>query len=205
MGAVFAGIIRAPITSVLIIVEMTGGYSLILPLMIANMLAYGIARYYRPTPIYEALLEQDGVRLQERTMADKLEGVSLRQVPLDTAPYVTFNRAAGIGELLRALSDRARQEVFPVVEGGRLVGIITLQDLIGVAGQAHLEGVANAADVMRPPVVLTLDDGVRLAFEAMLSQGVRELPVTDGQGTMIGFVDENSVAHAYMAVREQGE
>jgi CIC family chloride channel protein len=65
MGAVFAGIIRAPITSVLIIVEMTGGYSLILPLMIANTLAYGIARHYRPTPIYEALLEQDGVRLRE--------------------------------------------------------------------------------------------------------------------------------------------
>lgn len=65
MGAVFAGIVRAPITSVLIIVEMTGGYSLILPLMIANTLAYGIARHYRPTPIYEALLEQDGIRLRD--------------------------------------------------------------------------------------------------------------------------------------------
>ena len=202
MGAVFAGIIRAPITSVLIIVEMTGGYSLILPLMIANMLAYGIARYYRPTPIYEALLEQDGLRLQERTLADRLEGVSLRQVPLGTAPYQTFGKAAGMGEMLLALSDRERQEVFPVLDGRRLVGIITLQDLIGIAGQAHLEGVANAADVMRPPVALTLDDGVRLAFEAMLSQGVRELPVTDGEGYMIGFVDETSIAHAYMAVRE---
>jgi CIC family chloride channel protein len=63
MGTVFAGIIRAPITSVLIIFEMTGGYGLILPLMIANMTAFGIARHFRPAPIYEALLEQDGVRL----------------------------------------------------------------------------------------------------------------------------------------------
>ncbi len=76
MGAVFAGIIRAPTTSVLIIVEMTGGYSLILPLMIANMLAYGIARHYWPTPIYEALLEQDGVQLREETLADRLERLS---------------------------------------------------------------------------------------------------------------------------------
>ena len=63
MGAVFAGIIRAPMTSVLIIFEMTGGYGLILPLMIANMSAYGLARHWRNVPIYEALLAQDGVVL----------------------------------------------------------------------------------------------------------------------------------------------
>ena len=63
MGAVFAGIIRAPMTSVLIIFEMTGGYGLVLPLMVANMTAYALARYYQHTPIYEALLEQDGVVL----------------------------------------------------------------------------------------------------------------------------------------------
>lgn len=63
MGAVFAGIIRAPITSVLIIFEMTGGYGLILPLMIANMTAYALARHWRHVPIYEALLLQDGVIL----------------------------------------------------------------------------------------------------------------------------------------------
>jgi chloride channel protein, CIC family len=202
MGAVFAGIIRAPITSVLIIVEMTGGYSLILPLMIANMAAYGIARYYRPTPIYEALLDQDGVSLDRRTMADKLEGVFLRQVPLDAAAYLTFDKSAGIGQMLGALSNRTRQEVFPVLDGRRLVGIITLADLIELARQPHLEGVANAADVMRLPTTLGLDSGVRAAFEAMLSQGVRELPVTDEQGFILGFVDENSVAHAYVTLRE---
>jgi CIC family chloride channel protein len=63
MGAVFAGIIRAPMTSVLIIFEMTGGYGLVLPLMVANMSAYALARHWRHTPIYEALLEQDGVEL----------------------------------------------------------------------------------------------------------------------------------------------
>jgi len=63
MGAVFAGIIRAPMTSVLIIFEMTGSYGLILPLMIANMSAYGLARHWRSVPVYEALLLQDGVTL----------------------------------------------------------------------------------------------------------------------------------------------
>ena len=63
MGAVFAGIVRAPMTSVLIVFEMTGGYGLVLPLMIANMSAFALARHWRHTPVYEALLEQDGIVL----------------------------------------------------------------------------------------------------------------------------------------------
>ncbi len=63
MGAVFAGIIRAPMTSILIIFEMTGGYGLVLPLMIANMSAFALARHWRPTPVYDALLQQDGIFL----------------------------------------------------------------------------------------------------------------------------------------------
>jgi len=63
MGAVFAGIVRAPMTSVLIIFEMTGGYGLVLPLMIANMSAFVLARHWRQIPVYEALLAQDGIYL----------------------------------------------------------------------------------------------------------------------------------------------
>jgi len=64
MGAVFAGIVRAPMTSVLIIFEMTGGYGLVLPLMIANMSAFALARHWRRVPVYEALLAQDGIHLE---------------------------------------------------------------------------------------------------------------------------------------------
>jgi CIC family chloride channel protein len=66
MGAVFAGIVRAPMTSVLIIFEMTSGYGLVLPLMIANMSAFALARHWRHTPVYEALLEQDGIFLDQK-------------------------------------------------------------------------------------------------------------------------------------------
>jgi CIC family chloride channel protein len=67
MGAVFAATIRAPMTSVLIIFEMTGGYGLVLPLMIANMSAFVLARHWRRTPVYEALLAQDGIFLPHST------------------------------------------------------------------------------------------------------------------------------------------
>ena len=66
MGAVFAGVVRAPMTSILIIFEMTSGYGLILPLMIANMTAFALARHWRHTSIYDALLEQDGIFLDQK-------------------------------------------------------------------------------------------------------------------------------------------
>ena len=90
MGAVFAGVIRAPITSVLIIIEMTSGYSLILPLMIANMTAYGLARHWRPTSIYEALLEQDGVHLRPTAVTDGLESVRIASVLVDSHRMKTY-------------------------------------------------------------------------------------------------------------------
>jgi CIC family chloride channel protein len=63
MGAVFAATIRAPMTSVLIIFEMTGGYGLVVPLMIANISAFALARHWRRVALYEALLAQDGIHL----------------------------------------------------------------------------------------------------------------------------------------------
>jgi CIC family chloride channel protein len=66
MGAVFAGIVRAPMTSILIVFEMTGGYGLVLPLMIANMSAFALTRHWRPVAVYDALLAQDGIVLQHQ-------------------------------------------------------------------------------------------------------------------------------------------
>ena len=63
MGALFAGIIRAPMTSVFMIFEVTQDYQILVPLMVANLLSFTIARHYQPTPVYHALLRQDGVRL----------------------------------------------------------------------------------------------------------------------------------------------
>jgi CIC family chloride channel protein len=63
MGAVFAGIVRAPMTSVFMIFEITQDYEILVPLMVANLLSFMIARRFQPEPIYHALLHQDGVHL----------------------------------------------------------------------------------------------------------------------------------------------
>jgi len=63
MGALFAGILRAPMTSVFMIFEITQDYQILVPLMVANLLSFTIARRLQPVPIYHALLQQDGIRL----------------------------------------------------------------------------------------------------------------------------------------------
>jgi CIC family chloride channel protein len=198
MGAVFAGIIRAPITSVLIIIEMTGGYSLILPLMIANMLAYGIARHYRPTPIYEALLEQDGIHLHGKPASP--DRVALSQVLGEPREFRTLEPSTPIAEVIETVKP-GRQEVFPVVDGGRLVGMVCLEDVVGLSEGADANGMARASDIMRPPLSLRLDDDLRTAFELMRDHGLRELPATQADGRVVDLVDERAIAHAFLGMR----
>jgi CIC family chloride channel protein len=205
MGAVFAGVIRAPITSVLIIIEMTNGYSLILPLMIANMSAYVLARALRPTPIYEALLEQDGVRLHshQHQAPDAVDALKLAELPELDRDFVSFSPPVSATTLLADLSTAGRQEVFPVLDpGDALIGMITLDDLTMLAGEPELPGaLVTAADIMRPPIALREHDTVRTAYDRMVSSGLRELPVVDAGRRVIGLVNEVAIARAYLQAR----
>src|SRR5438034_113155 len=71
MGTLFAGIIRAPMTSVFMIFEITQDYQILVALMVANMLSFAISKRYQPVPVYHALLEQNHIYLpgaETRTM-----------------------------------------------------------------------------------------------------------------------------------------
>lgn len=125
MGAVFAGVIRAPMTSVLIIFEMTGSYGLILPLMIANMTAYALAKRFRPVPIYEALLEQDGIFLPPH---GKKPAHALEQITVGEAMTDDVFALSAQTTVAAALEKTGRYNfaMFPVVdENLHCVGTIT--------------------------------------------------------------------------------
>jgi CIC family chloride channel protein len=200
MGAVFSGIIRAPMTSVLIIIEMTNGYSLILPLMIANMTSYGLARKLRPTPIYEALLEQDGIVLRDRAVMDVLEEIRVGDVLVHEGPLATFELTTGASEMLA--SDGA-QEVYPVNDAaGKLVGLVTTEELDMLRAEPELDGLVNAADLMRAIPRVRNEDDLRTALETMVEGRIRRLPVVDAEDHVIGLIDESAIATAYL--RGQG-
>ncbi|HVW27382.1 MAG TPA: chloride channel protein [Polyangiaceae bacterium] len=198
MGAVFAAIIRAPMTSVLIIIEMTGGYSLILPLMIANMTAYVLARHWRPTPIYEALLEQDGIHLKAQDPAGAPDAIRLGPIVEHAGAFPSFSPATLAKDVTRISSGSRPRDVYPVVDAANLVGIITADDLALLASEPALVVLTTASDIMRPPVSVHPDDNLRAALDAMVAIGAREVPVTERDGKFVGFVDEATVARAYL-------
>lgn len=199
MGAAFAAIIRAPMTSVLIIIEMTGGYSLILPLMIANMTAYILARHWRPTPIYEALLEQDGIHLKPHAPTDVLDAMPLGSIVERPSAVPSFSPGTLARSVTKTSSESRARDVYPVLDDAKkLVGIIVADDLAVLASEPALIGLTTASDLMRPPVSVHPDDDLRTALDAMVAIGAREVPVTDLDGRFVGFVDEATIARAYL-------
>jgi CIC family chloride channel protein len=89
MGALFAGIIRAPMTSVFMIFEITQDYQILVPLMVANMLSYAISRRYQHEAIYDELLHQDGVHLPPAYLEpSSAAGWTARDLMTSTATFL---------------------------------------------------------------------------------------------------------------------
>jgi chloride channel protein, CIC family len=93
MGTLFAGIIRAPMTSVFMIFEITQDYQILVPLMVANLLSFVISRRYQPTPVYHALLEQDHVHLPSAGLKATSRGWTARDIMSEVPPLLAASRA----------------------------------------------------------------------------------------------------------------
>lgn len=194
MGAMFAGVIRAPMTSVLIIVEMTRGYSLILPLMIANTTAYVLARRFRAESVYEALLEQDGVRIPHASRPGEVR----RVVTLAGEPRVMLEPSMSAEEVLLRCGGENGARVYPVVDAERhLIGIVAAEELGIVASKSELLPLTTASDLMRAPVSVRHDDPLTTVIERMITSGLHELPVVDDGDRVIGRIDDRVLATAY--------
>jgi CIC family chloride channel protein len=195
MGAVFAGVIRAPITSVLIIIEMTRGYALILPLMIANTTAYLIARRFRATSVYESLLQQDGVKPETDPEAPGIYPIGA--LVRDQAA-VTLRPGMPAEAVLERCGHDAAAHTYPVLDSQRrVVGIVTQEEIRILAASSELVPVTTASDLMRAPVTVRHDEDVSAAMEVMLLHGLRELPVISADGRLFGLVDDKAIVSAY--------
>ena len=172
MGAMFCGVIRAPITSVLIIFEMTSNYTLILPLMIANATSYIIATRLQPTPIYEALLMQDGIHLPHSKPTTQLNRMLVGSAM--TREVMTLHADLPVSAAFEEALESGHYG-FPVVEtvNGKQImsGFVTFSDLKRLveegAGAAALGEVATR-DVVHAHPDHTLD-------RVMLKLGQSEL------------------------------
>lgn len=203
MGAVFAGAVRAPITSVLIIFEMTGSYGLILPLMIANMTSYAIARHFRPTPIYEALLEQDGIHLPHHR-----GGLSRALYEMRVADAYQPNAIVLMCDLTVAeaydLIRASEFTTFPIVENNDLpVGVVTEMRLR--RNIADGKGSSPLADIMDEAQVVLLDEALSQAVLTMDKAGARQLSVVSADDQrFLGVITMTDIVRAQAAVIDEG-
>lgn len=205
MGAVFAGIVRAPITSIVIIFEMTNNYSIILPLMAANIMSYALARRLSPMPIYDALLMQDGLHLPHAS------GHPLRQVLVAAAMTrdpVTLSSRWTVEEAqihLRAIDSSHR--AYPLLDDeGRFVGMLDA-GLIGRSGDPE-EKAQRLIDLGRRPAIHAHPDHAMDTVLIKLGRlGVSTLPVVSRKDPrkLLGVISKSDVATALARAADSSE
>jgi len=174
MGTAFAGIVRAPMTSVVMIFETTRDYAVIVPLMISNLVSFFISSRLQPQPIYEVLAYQDGIHLPT---AESRSSASHRRVIQAMRPANDVLKAdMTIREALEK-AEVSGLRAWPVIGERGLIGMVTL----AVLKKAAADGLSNAKIMdwieHREFPHLHSDQSLTVALERMGAAGLDTLPV----------------------------
>jgi CIC family chloride channel protein len=205
MGAVFAGIVRAPMTSVVMIFEMTQDYAVIVPLMIANLVSLFLASRLQREPIYEALAVQDGIHLPS---SEARQRQGLRQVARVMRPASeVLASEITVGEALRQVRASGLRSWLVVEEQGGdqrggsrrgVIGVVKLSTLEQEAGEDSSRKVGELVQEHTFPHVHS-DQGLDLALERMGANQIEVLPVVSRADVhrLEGIVTLRDVLDAY--------
>jgi chloride channel protein, CIC family len=195
MGTAFAGIVRAPMTSVLMIFEMTQDYSVIVPLMISNLVSLFIASRLQPEPIYDALAVQDGIHLPAHaSRRDTRPSVmDIMRKPTEVLPP-----EIKVHEAINRIQGSKFQSWIVTEENSRVLGVVNLTCLqrhLGGGDSNSLRDLVN--DVNFPHV--HADQSLDIALERMGRNHVQVLPVVSRADVhnLLGVVTLSDVLESY--------
>jgi len=178
MGTAFAGIIRVPLTSVIMIFELTRDYTIIVPLMISNLISYFISSRFQPTPIYEALLAQGAIRLPPAAR-DREELLMVRHACRPATEVLDANES--ISQATARVS--VDETTWPVLRDRTLLGMATRDQLETAmrAGRAQepvgslvADGSAGSSEEFAH---IYVDDPLDTAMRRMARHRLKVLPV----------------------------
>lgn len=193
MAATFAAVARAPLTSVIIVFEITGDYGLVLPLMLGAALATFLGERLHADSAYTIALTRAGIQLPTMQDIDLLDTVTVGDVMTivdeSAEPSMTLPE-------LRSMFDRHHHHGLPVVEHGELVGVVGLSDLESAGTDDDL----TVSDIMTTrPISATPEMPVSAALARMASFGLGRLPVVDDASptALVGMFRRESVVRAY--------
>ena len=191
MGAFFTAVVRVPVTAIVIIFEMTADFNLVLPLMIVCAVAYIVAESVSKGSIYEHLLEASGIELtEENPQNDFMAELTANDVMQSRVETLSSNLP--LPEVVRAMS-RSHHRGFPVVEDGKLVGIVTQSDIPSDSKQTSaglLEEIMTRQLISVSPET-SLADVLYLLNRYQLSR----LPVTEGC-KLLGIITRSDIIKA---------
>jgi CIC family chloride channel protein len=194
MAATFAAVARAPLTSIIIVFELTQDYGLVLPLMLATSLATVLADRLHPATGYTLPLVKRGVHLPRTEDIDLLDTVTVGEVMSWPGPPLEASMTTAEAA---QYFDESGHHGMPVVRNGKLEGVITLSDLARAGGPAED---ATVADAMTPkPITAWPGMPVSAALARMAALDVGRLPVVaeEDPAEYVGMFRRESVVAAY--------
>jgi CIC family chloride channel protein len=205
MGAFYGGIAHVPLAALVLVCELAGTYDLLVPLMLALAIAFVALRR---RSLYEAQVAtlRDSPAHRDALLLDVLRALKVKEVMVRDRTLVTLSPRSSAAEILERMADAGAQDVVPVVDDeGRVVGLILSETAHVLAAQGDDARWTIAADLMQPPVSVQPEDDLRAATEKLLANRLRDLPVVDEDGRLLGFVDESEIAKIHLSSARRAE
>lgn len=199
MGGFFAGVAKTPIAALIMVAEMTGGYSLILPMMVVSSLAYLLLG---KTSLYE---KQVPTRVDSPAhvgdySVDVMDHLLVKDAVVAGRKVEAFPEDMQFEKMVQCMIDSNQQD-FPVVDKeDNLVGIISMTDLRKAMADASLHPLLVAKDIAVTGVMaVTMDDSLNMALKVMAALNVRELPVVSKEDPrkITSMVSRKDITRAY--------
>ena len=198
MGAMAGAVLGAPISTILILVELTGDYQLTMAVTLATVTAAMLTRALNGASYFRTVLAESGIDLDERLETDAMRQMRVRGVM--SRSFSSVPRTMKMRELRVALATAPYGELFVVDPSNRLFGTITLADLDEAAFDPEIQDLICAGDAARlNPPMLTVEDDLESAFNLMEMRHEEHIAVVDNRVDrhLVGFVHERDVMLAY--------
>lgn len=195
MAGMLTGVFHSPLTGIFLIAEATGGYSLMIPLMIVAALSSGAARFMKQDSLDETILKRNVKNFPFDKDTQLLSRLSMKDcIETDFAAVVT-------GSSLRQLVDiiaHSKRNIFPVIdENNVLLGVIALEDIRETMFNTAAYDEVSVNQLMRPPqVTATIDEEMASVMEKFDKSTVWNIPVLH-EGKYMGFISKSNIFSSY--------